>query len=71
MQEIIFGEIVQYSFLKLVHKYTDIQELNAEIIREFVEKIYVYKAEKVDGKKIQRLKIVWNCIGDFNPPLAK
>lgn len=59
------------SFLKLVHKYTDIQELNAEIIREFVEKIYVYKAEKVDGKKIQRLKIVWNCIGDFNPPLAK
>lgn len=59
------------SFLKLVHKYTDIQELNAEIIREFVEKIYVYKAEKVDGKKIQCLKIVWNCIGDFNPPLAK
>ena len=59
------------SFLKLVHKYTDIQELNAEIIREFVEKIYVYKAEKVDGKKIQRLEIVWNCIGDFNPPLAK
>lgn len=59
------------SFLKLVHKYTDIQELNAETIREFVEKIYVYKAEKVDGKKIQCLKIVWNCIGDFNPPLAK
>lgn len=59
------------SFLKLVHKYTDIQELNAEIIREFVEKIYVYKTEKVDGKKIQCLKIVWNCIGDFNPPLAK
>ncbi len=56
------------SFLKLVRKYTDIQELNAEIIREFVEKIYVYKAERIDGKRVQRIKIVWNCIGEFTLP---
>jgi len=55
-------------FLKLVRKYTDIHELNAEIIREFVEKIYIYKAERIDGKRIQRIKIVWNCIGEFTPP---
>jgi hypothetical protein len=36
-------------FLALVRKYTDIKELTAEIIREFVEKIYVYKAERTDG----------------------
>jgi site-specific DNA recombinase len=56
------------AFLKLVRRYTDIQELTAEIIREFVEKIYVYKAERIDGKRVQRIKIVWNCIGEFTPP---
>jgi tryptophanyl-tRNA synthetase len=37
-------------FLALVRKYTDIKELTAEIIREFIEKIYVYKAERIDGR---------------------
>ncbi|RXE60408.1 DUF4368 domain-containing protein [Acetivibrio mesophilus] len=55
-------------FLALVRKYTDIKELTAEIIREFVEKIYVYKAERTDGRRVQRIKIVYNCIGEFDPP---
>lgn len=55
-------------FLDLVRRYTDIRELDAEIIREFVEKIYVYKAERVDGHRVQRIKIIWNCIGEFNTP---
>ncbi len=54
-------------FLSLVRKYTDIQELTAETIREFVEKIYVYKAERIDGRRVQRIKIVYNCIGEFDP----
>lgn len=57
-------------FLTLVRKYTDIKELTAEIIREFVEKIYVYKAERIDGRRVQRIKIVWNCIGEFEPPAS-
>ncbi|WP_194087093.1 DUF4368 domain-containing protein [Acetivibrio mesophilus] len=57
-------------FLSLVRKYTDIKELTAEIIREFVEKIYVYKAECIDGRRVQRIKIVWNCIGEFDPPVS-
>lgn len=55
-------------FLTLVRKYTDIQKLTAEMIREFVEKILVYKAERIDGRRVQRIKIVWNCIGEFTPP---
>ena len=54
-------------FLTLVRKYTDIKELAAEIIREFVEKIHVYKAERIDGRRVQRIKIVYNCIGEFDP----
>ncbi|MGI6442101.1 MAG: DUF4368 domain-containing protein [Peptoniphilaceae bacterium] len=56
-------------FLALVRKYTNIKELTAEIIREFVEKIYVYQSERIDGHKAQRIKIVWNCIGEFTPPV--
>ena len=56
------------SFIALVRKHIDIRELNAEIIREFVERIEVFQAERVYGKKVQKLRIVWNCIGSFNPP---
>ncbi len=59
------------SFLAIVWKYTDIQELTAEIIREFVEKVYVYQTKRVAGYKVQRICIVWNCIGEFNPPATK
>lgn len=55
-------------FLSLVRKYTDVKELTAEIIREFVEKIYVHQSERIDGQKVQRIRIVWNCIGEFTPP---
>lgn len=55
-------------FLALVKKYTDIETLDAEIIREFVDKISVFKAEKVDGKRQQRIQIFYNCIGAIDIP---
>ncbi len=58
---------VEY-FLSLVRKYTDIQELTGEIIREFVEKIIVFKAEKVDGHRQQRIQIIYNAIGAVEIP---
>lgn len=58
-------------FLDLVRKYTDIRELNAELIREFVEKIMVFKAERIDGRRVQRIRIIWNCIGEFMPPMPQ
>lgn len=59
------------SFLSIVRRYTDIQELSAEIIREFVERIEVYKTERINGKKLQRIKIIWNCIGELVPPVTE
>lgn len=56
------------SFLKLVRKYTDIQKLDAEIIREFIEKVIVFKAEKVNGRRQQRIQIIYNCIGAVEIP---
>lgn len=58
-------QIISFS---LVRKYTDIQELDAQIIREFVEKILVFKTEKVDGRRVQRIRIIYNCIGTIDIP---
>ena len=59
------------SFLSLVRKYTDITELTPEIIREFVERVEIFKSEQINGHKVQKMRIVWNCIGEFLPPLPR
>ena len=58
------------SFLKLVRKYTDITEITGEIIRSCVERIEVYKPEKVPGTraKKQTICIHWNFIGAVDIP---
>ncbi|MBR2189826.1 MAG: DUF4368 domain-containing protein [Eubacterium sp.] len=55
-------------FLTLVRRYTDISELTPEIIRKFVERIEIFKPERINGRKVQKMRIVWNCIGEFMPP---
>jgi hypothetical protein len=56
------------SFLKLAKEYTEIKKLDAEIIREFVDKIIFFKAEKVNGKRQQKIRIYYNCIGAIDVP---
>ena len=56
-------------FLSLVRKYTDIRELDAEIVREFVDRIIVHKAETVNGHRQQRIEIIYNCVGIVEIPV--
>lgn len=49
--------------IRLVKKYTETTELTPEIVREFIEKIIVHQAERVDGKKVQAVEIIYNGIG--------
>ena len=53
------------SFLNLVKCYTNITKLDAEIIRTFIEKVYIYNVDTIDTKKI---KIVFNFIGEIDLP---
>ncbi|WP_455014869.1 DUF4368 domain-containing protein [Mogibacterium diversum] len=57
--------------LSLVKKYVEITELNAEIIREFVDRIIVFKAEKVNSRRQQRIQTAYNCIYVVNLPASK
>jgi len=56
------------SFLNIVQKYTRITELNATILREFIEKIIIHERVKGNGKTTQQIDIVYNFIGLFNTP---
>lgn len=50
-------------FLKAVRKYKKITKLTSEILHEFIEKIIVHQCKIVDGKKQQKIEIVYNCVG--------
>ena len=56
------------SFLNHVKCYTNITKLDAEIIRKFIEKVYIYNADTIGTKKIKKIKIVFNFIGEIDLP---
>ncbi len=58
------------SFLAQVKKHTKVKELDAEIIRALVERIDVFKPEKIPGirTKKQTILIHWNFIGAVELP---
>ena len=56
------------SFLQLVKRYTEFDELTAPMLNEFVEKVIVHNADKSSGKRMQRVEIHLNFIGDFELP---
>ena len=56
------------AFLKLIKSYTQIDHLDCEIIRKFIERVIVFKAEKIDGKRVQKIKIQYNGIGFISLP---
>jgi len=55
-------------FIKIVRKYTDITELTATILNEYIEKIVVFEADKSSGRREQRVDIYLNFIGKFSIP---
>jgi site-specific DNA recombinase len=54
--------------ISLAHQYEEPVELTAKIIREFISKIIVYSPEIVDGMRKQRIRIIYNGIGEILLP---
>ena len=52
------------NFVAVTKKYTDLQELDATVLREFVERIYIHERDK--QAKTQEVSIVYNFIGAFD-----
>lgn len=77
MAEVLQEEIKQQekqktnvkAFISVVKKYTDMQELDASILREFIDRIEVSHTDK--KSKTREITIVYNFIGAFDFERAK
>ena len=77
MAEVLREEIKQQekqktnvkAFISVVKKYTDVQELDASILREFIDRIEVSHTDK--KSKTREITIVYNFIGAFDFERAK
>jgi hypothetical protein len=50
-------------FSDLIEKYADLQELNARILNELIERIVVHEKEIINGEKFQRVDIYYKFVG--------
>jgi DNA invertase Pin-like site-specific DNA recombinase len=55
-------------FIELVGRYTDFDTLTVPMLNEFVERIIVHEADRTSGRRVQRVDIFLNFIGDFTVP---
>jgi site-specific DNA recombinase len=50
-------------FLDAVRQYTDVKELTKLILTELIDRVVVFDAEKVNGKREQRIEIYYRFVG--------
>lgn len=55
-------------FLELVKRHTEFNELTPTILNEFIEKVVVHEAVKIEGKRTMQVDIYLNFIGKFDLP---
>ena len=55
-------------FLKIVRKYSEIEELTLDILQEFIDKIVVHHREEVCGEKVQKIEGYYKMIGHIEIP---
>ena len=58
-------------FISVIDKFTDIRELNAEILNELIDRIVVHHKEKVDGKTYQQVEIYYRFVGELSKTAEK
>ncbi|MDR3246557.1 MAG: recombinase family protein [Prevotellaceae bacterium] len=58
-------------FIELVKKYTEFDELSTVMLNNFIEKVIVHEADKSSGKRIQKIDVYLNFIGNFDVPIPE
>lgn len=60
------SEVNLTRFIALVKSYTEVTELTPEILNSFIGKIFVGAPSRIEGKRVQEVKIVYKLIGAVN-----
>ena len=50
-------------FIALIKSYTEVVELTPEILNSFIDKIYVGKPDRINGQRVQNVRIVYKLVG--------
>ena len=57
------------TFIKEIRRYAAIEELDESVLSRLISKILIGEVKKVDGQKVQEVKIVYNFVGEI-PEIA-
>ena len=57
------------TFIKEIRCYTTIEELDESVLNRFISKILIGEVKKVDGQKVQKVRIMYNFVGEI-PEIA-
>lgn len=53
------------TFMQEIRKYAAIQELDEAVLNRLISKILVGEVRKLDGQKLQEVKIIYNFVGEI------
>ena len=53
------------TFIREIRQYATIQELDETVLNRLINRILVEEVKKIDGQKIQKVKIVYNFVGEI------
>ena len=65
------SEINVERFAALVRRYRNFDELTTPMLNEFVDRVVVHQAEKIDGDRVQEVEIYLNYVGKIEIPAAR
>ena len=57
------------TFIKEIRHYAAIEELDESVLNRLISKILIGEVKKVDGQKVQEVRIVYNFVGEI-PEIA-
>ena len=57
-------------FIDELRKYGAIRELDEAVLNRLVDRILIGEVQKIDGEKVQEVKIIYNFVGDVSAEAA-
>ena len=55
-----------HAFIEEIRKYAAIKELDEVVLNRLIKKIMIGEVQKVDGQKVQEVKIIYNFVGEIS-----
>ena len=65
LQQMMAQESEVCTFIREIRQYATIQELDETVLNRLISRILVGEVKKVDGQKVQEVRIVYNFVGEI------